>query len=206
MINVQKELGLINMSDLVKKEIGGIFETKSPTEEQNKKYIRTESERAKKPADDSKYKYARSDLVEKIIKNCRGVKNCNDGINRMKKEEQREIFRSLLGFKEHDIMKVIEKTTLESLRDTVEGENIQTHYKVLGSENFHDDKLAVEIDEKDHQDRDNSREIERQKTLEKNLAVNLLELILIKKILIFFRVRMKYLGTLKNQIENQLKN
>ena len=34
----------------------------------------------------------------------------------MKKEEQRENFRSLLGFKEHDIMKVIEKTTLESLK------------------------------------------------------------------------------------------
>ena len=46
---------------------------------------------------------------KKIIKNCRGVTKCNDGINRMKKEEQRENFRSLLGFKEHDIMRVIEK-------------------------------------------------------------------------------------------------
>ena len=42
--------------------------------------------------------------MEKIIKNCRGVKTCNDGINRMKKEEQRENFRSLLGFTEHGIM------------------------------------------------------------------------------------------------------
>ena len=49
----------------------------------------------------------------------------------MKKEEQRENFRSLLGFKEHGLKKVIEKTTLESPRDTFEGENIQTHYKVL---------------------------------------------------------------------------
>ena len=64
-----------------------------------------------------------------------------------------ENFRSLLGFKEYDIMQVIEKTTLESLRDAFEGENIQTHYKVLGYEidlYFHDYKLAVEIDEKDH--------------------------------------------------------
>ena len=85
----------------------------------------------------------------------------------MKKEEQRENFRSLLGFK------VIEKTTLESLRDTFEGENIQTHYKVLGYEidlYFHDYKLAVKIDEKDHQDRDISREIERQKALGKELG------------------------------------
>ena len=70
-------------------------------------------------------------------------------------------------------MKVIEKTTLESLRDTFEGENIQTHYKVLGYEInlcFHDYKLAVEVDQKNHQDRDISREIERQKALEKKLA------------------------------------
>ena len=33
------------------------------------------SEKIKKPADDSKYKYARSDLMEKVIKNCRGEKN-----------------------------------------------------------------------------------------------------------------------------------
>ena len=45
--------------------------------------------------------------MEKIIKNCRGVRKCNDGTNRMKKEEQRDNFRSLLGFKEHDIMKVL---------------------------------------------------------------------------------------------------
>ena len=109
MIMVQKGLGLKNMPDLVKKEICGIFDTKNPTKEQKKKYIRTESEITKKPADDSKYKYARSDLIEKIIKHSIGVKKCNDGINRMKKEEQRENFRSLLGFKEHDIMKVTEK-------------------------------------------------------------------------------------------------
>ena len=60
-------------------------------------------------------------------------------------------------------MKVIEKTALESLRDIFEGENIQTYCKILGYETdlfFHDQKLAVEINEKDHQHRDISREIE----------------------------------------------
>ena len=171
MIDVQKGLGFKNMSDLVKKEICGIFETNNPTEEQKKKYIRTESEITKKPADDYKYKYARSDLMEKIIKNCRGVKKCNDGINRTKLEEQRDNFRSLLGFKEHHIMKVIKKT-LESLRDAFEEENIQTHCKVFGYEIdlYFPYKPAMEIDEKDHQDRDISREIERQKALEKKLG------------------------------------
>ena len=70
-------------------------------------------------------------------------------------------------------MKVIEETTLESLRDTFEGENIQAHNKVLEYEidlYFHDYKLAVEIVEKDLQDRDISSEIERQKALEKELG------------------------------------
>ena len=65
MIDVQKGLGFKNMPGLVKKEIYGIFETKNSTEEQKKKYIRTESEITKKPAADSKYKYARSDFMEK---------------------------------------------------------------------------------------------------------------------------------------------
>ena len=36
MIDVQKGLGLKNMPNLVRKEICGTFETKSPTEEQKK--------------------------------------------------------------------------------------------------------------------------------------------------------------------------
>ena len=43
--------------------------------------------------------------------------------------------------------------------------------------------LAVEIDEKGHTDRDPIFEQKRQKTLEKNLIVHLLELILVKKIM-----------------------
>ena len=87
-------------------------------------------------------------------------------------------------------MKVTEKT-LNSINNAFERENIQTNYRVLGYEidiYFHDYKIAVEIDEKYHRDSDISREIESK------------ELILIKKILIFLRLKMKYLGTLKNQI------
>ena len=51
MIDVQKVLGLKNMPDLVKKEICGIFETKNPTKEQKKKYIRTESKITRWPND-----------------------------------------------------------------------------------------------------------------------------------------------------------
>ena len=45
-------------------------------------------------------------------------------------------------------------------------------------------KLAVEFDEKGHKNRNIDHEIKKQKALEKNPVVNLLELILMKKILI----------------------
>ena len=60
--------------------------------------------------------------MEKIIKNCRGVKRCNDGINRMEKEKQREI----LGFKERDIMLTEKQSVLKSVMDAFEGENMKT--------------------------------------------------------------------------------
>ena len=96
------------------------------------KHIRTESEITKKHADDSKYKYARSDLMKKIIKSCRGVKQCNNGVNRLEKEKQRGNFRTILGFKAYDIMNVTEKATLDSIKNAFERENIQTHWRVLG--------------------------------------------------------------------------
>ena len=54
-----------------------------------------------------------------------------------------------------------------------EGENIQTQYNVLGYRidlNFHDYKLAIEIDENGSSDRNIDNEIKRQKTIEQNLG------------------------------------
>ena len=48
-------------------EIKDIYETKYPTEEQKKKYIRTEKETNKNRRDNFKSKYARSDIIEKIM-------------------------------------------------------------------------------------------------------------------------------------------
>ena len=68
MIDVQKGLDIQNISDLVRKGIQGICETKDYTKMQKRKYIKTKQERSKKPTDDSKIKYVRSDLMEKIVK------------------------------------------------------------------------------------------------------------------------------------------
>ena len=42
MIDVQRGLGLKNISHLVRRQIQGMYETKYPTEEQKRKYIKTE--------------------------------------------------------------------------------------------------------------------------------------------------------------------
>ena len=162
-IDVQKGLGLKNMPDLVRKEICGIFETKSPTEEQNIYiYIRTENKKTKKPADDYKYKYACSDLMEKMIKGCRGVKQCNDGVNRLEKEIQRENFRTILGFKEHEIMNREEYTIASQIEQVFANEKIKPQHFVLNKYYidyyFPEHKLAVEIDKKAHLDRNEDKD------------------------------------------------
>ena len=127
----------------------------------------------------------------------------------MEKEKQKENFRTILSFKEHDIMKVTEKTALDSIKNAFEGENIQTHYRVLGYEidiYFHDYKLAVEIDEYNHEDRDIGSEVERQQALEKELGCKFIRINLDKDNFNDFKAINNFLGTSKNQIKNQLKN
>ena len=149
MIDVQNGLDIKNISDLVRKEMQGIFETKRAEKELD-------------PECNSNSKSARSDLMEKIIKNCRGVKKCKDGINKMEKEEQRENFRIILGFRENDIMLTKEQSVLKSVMDAFEGENMQTQYIVLG--------YRIDANEKGHKDRIIDHEIQREKALEKELG------------------------------------
>ena len=75
-----------------------------------------------------------------------------------------------LGFKLHDVINTKEQTVINSIKD--EGKNIQTQCSVLSYRiglYFHKYKLAVEVDELGHADRNNNNEIERQKALEREL-------------------------------------
>ena len=61
-----------------------------------------------------------------------------------------------------------EQTIKNSIKDAFEGENIQTQYSVLGDRidlYFHEYKLAIEVDELGHTNRNINDEIERQKAL-----------------------------------------
>ena len=163
--DVRKGLGIKNIYDLARKEVCGIFETKNFTEEQKRKYIKTEREISKILTDNSKFKYARSDLIEKIIKNCSGVKKCNDGINRMKKEEQRENFRTLLGYKDNDIMNREEYTVTSQIEQVFVNENLKPQHlnKYYIDLYFPEHKLAVEVDEKAHLDRNEDEDKKKEK-------------------------------------------
>ena len=99
-----------------------------------------------------------NDLALKIIKNCRTDKSCN--------------LKRNLGFTLHDVINTKEQTVINSIKDAFEGENMQTQYTVLGYRidlYFHKYKLAIEVDELGHNDRNIDYEIQRQQALEREL-------------------------------------
>ena len=164
MNNVQEGLGVKNYSDLVRKKYKVFLRLKilQKSKSENTKELKKKID----PESNSKSRFARSDLMEKVIKNCRGIKRCIDGINRIGKEEQREKFRTLLGFRENDMMLTKEQSVLKLIMDAFEGENMQTQYSVLGYKidlYFHGYKLAIEVDEKGHKDRNIDLEIKNKK-------------------------------------------
>ena len=134
------------------------------------KYIRSEYQITKNFKDSDLYKYAKNKLMEKIIKNCRGVKKCNDGVNRLDKEDQRQNFRILLGFKENEISERKEYSTVKRIKKIFKKQIIIEQYRV---EKYFIDlffpvhKLGIEIDENGHLDRSEIKEQKRKQTIKK---------------------------------------
>ena len=107
-----------------------------------------------------------------IIKNCRGVKKCNDGINRTEKEKQRKHFRAALDLKEHDIIITKEESTISKIMKVFAKEKIKLRHSVLDCYielYFPEYRLAVEIDGKGHLDRDENKEKERENKIKETL-------------------------------------
>ena len=77
-----------------------------------------------------------------------------------------------LGFTLHNVINTKEQTVINSIKDAFEGEDMQTQYTVLGYRidlYFHKYKLAIEVDELGHNDRNIDYEIQRQQALEREL-------------------------------------
>ena len=106
-------------------------------------------------------------------------------------------FRTKLGFNQHDPIMTQKQSMLSKIVALFAAEEIILQHNVLG---YRIDaclpkyKLAIQVDEQGHSDRDIDYEIEKQKTL--------LELIQLKKILIFLLKLVKYRITLLNQLKN----
>ena len=93
-----------------------------------------------------------SDLALKVIMGCRTDESCNLQTN--------------LGFKLHDVINTKEQTIINSIKHAFEGEDMQTQYRVLGygiDLYFHEHKLAIEVDELRHADRNLSDEFKDKK-------------------------------------------
>ena len=102
--------------------------------------------------------FLRSYLALKVIIDCRIDESCN--------------LKRNLGFRFHDVVNTKELTVINSIKDAFEVEDVQTQYSVfcyLIDLYFHKHKLATEVDELGHADRNLSNEIEKQKALEKEL-------------------------------------
>ena len=87
-------------------------------------------------------------------------------------EEKRLNFRSKLGFKQQNIIMNKEQLVTTKIIQLFAKEEVLLQHSVLGYRidlYFPEHKLAIEVDEKRHEDRDMHKEIERQKVIEKGL-------------------------------------
>ena len=128
------------------------------TNKYDKIYKKHRYELVDEPIKQPNRRFLRIDLALKIIMDCRTDESCS--------------LKRNLGFNLHDVINTKEQTVLRSIKDAFEGEDMQTQYTVIGYRidlYFHKHKLAIEVDELGHADRNVNNEIERQKALEREL-------------------------------------
>ena len=143
-----EKLDIKNIFDSVDKEIKGKFKDSYPTKQHITKYKKHGSEFIK----GVKFIYAHENVVIPVIMSSRSPKAIE--------------YRSKLRFSQYDITLKKESSVLESIADVFEGENMQTQHSILGYKidlYFYDYKLAKEVDEKGHKDKNIDHDIKRQK-------------------------------------------
>ena len=169
MFNIDKETYKNNNIEAIVDSIGASWLNEKNIEEKlghknlpatrnkyNQEYKKRRYELVNETKKQPNRRFLRSDLALKIIMDCRIDKSCS--------------LKRNLGFRLHDVINTKEQTILESIKNAFEGEDMQTQYSALGFRfdlYFHKYKLAIEVYELGHADRNLSKEIERQKALEK---------------------------------------
>ena len=128
------------------------------TSKYDKIYKKHRYELVDEPIKQPNRRFLRIDLALKIRMDCRTDESCT--------------LKRNLGFNLRDVIITKEQAVLRSIKDAFEGEDMQTQYAVIGyiiDLYFHKYKLAIEVDELRHADRNLNNEIERQKALEGEL-------------------------------------
>ena len=141
-------------------------------------YIRSEYQITKNFKDSNLYKYAKNKPMEKIIKNCRGVKKCNDGVERLDKEDQRRDFTILLGFKENEIYERKEYSNVKRIKEILKKQTIIEQYRVekyVIGPFFPVHELGIEVDENGYLERSEIKEQKREQTIKK-AGINIMKI------------------------------
>ena len=189
MIDIQKKLDVKNIDDQVDKEIKGKFKTNNLTDESIKKY----KIHGSKLIDGKKFMEAHVDVIIPIIMHCRTPESCK--------------FKRNLGFKLHDVINCKEQTVLESINDTFEGDDMQTQYIFIGYRIdfcFHEYKMAIEVDELGHNDRNIDYEIQRQRGIEKEIGCVFIRIVPDEENFSIFRAINKMHRHIKNSTKTSL--
>ena len=142
-------IGMLWLNEKHKKEKLGHKNLPAITNKYDQAYKKHRHELANNPEKLPNRKFLRSDFALRIIMDCRTDESCHCKRNS--------------GFRLLDVINTKEQTVLESIKNAFEGEDMQTQYSVgyMIDLYFHKPKLAIEIDELGHVDRNLSNEIER---------------------------------------------
>ena len=114
-------------------------------------------------------------------------------------------FKTKLGFNQHDLIMTKEQSVSTKIMKAFSNEETLPQHSALSYKinlYFSEHKLAIEIDEKGHNVRNIDYEIKRQKAIKTNCILNLLELILMEKILMYMLKVARYIMALLNRLEN----
>ena len=158
--DIKKRWSGKNLYDLIDKEIKGKYEVKNMndlTKQQIRKY---KIDRARFIKGSKHSMYIHEDILIPIIMQSR------------LSDSKTIKFRSDLGFNQINLILKKEQSVIESIRDTFKGDDVRIQYTVLGCRidlYFYEYKLAIEIDELGHNDRNTDYQIKRQKEIEKEL-------------------------------------
>ena len=184
-------LGAEDIDDLIDKEIKGRFETRNPTNEQINEYKRYGSELI----DAEKFMFTREDIIMPIIMH-----------SRVSTPEAIE-FKTRLGINQDDLITTKEKSVLTKIMKVFASEEILLEHSVLSYKiDFYLSKprLAIGIDQNDHNDRNIDYETKRQKAIQKELYCEFIRINPdFKRIYVYLMYILKlarYTTTLKNQM------